>query len=345
MKVERINKSKLDSIDFNSLPFGKYFSDHMLICEYIDDRWLEPRIKPYSEISISPCAQVFHYGQSIFEGMKAYRKKDEVFLFRPEENLKRFNNSAERLAMPKISEEIFIKGIKELVELDRKWVPEKYNSALYIRPFMIATEEYIKAMPSRKYMFMVITAPTGAYYDNKIDVKIEQKYSRSSPGGIGFTKAGGNYASAFQPTKIAQKEGFTQLIWTDACEHKYLEECGTMNIFFIINNKIITPKLSDSILGGITRDSIITLAQEKGYVVEERKISIEEIYDAEHKKTLKEVFGTGTAVTIGKIKSITSKLGKIEIHQHKITDKLKTSLLDIQYGESKDIFNWRLKIK
>ena len=344
MKIERIKKSKLESINFDNLPFGKYFSDHMLMCEYQNDKWLEPYIKPYEHISISPCAQVFHYGQAFFEGMKAYKNQNDIFLFRSKDNLKRFNNSAKRLCMPEITEEIFINGIKKLINLDEKWIPEHDNSALYIRPFMIATEEYIKAMPSKKYLFMIATAPTGSYYDTKIDVKIEEYYSRSAQGGVGFTKAGGNYAGAFYPTKMVQQEGYTQLIWTDAYEHKYLEECGTMNIFFIIDNKIITPKLSDSILGGITRDSIIELARNKGYEVKESKISINELYKANDENKLTEVFGSGTAVTIGKIKSINSSLGKIKISSHEITEKLKKELLDIQYGRINDPFNWREKI-
>ena len=270
--------------------------------------------QPYQNISISPCAQVFHYGQSCFEGMKAYRNNNDIFLFRPKENWMRFNNSTKRLCMPEIPKEIFINGIKKLVNLDHEWIPDCENSALYIRPFMIATEEYIKAMPSKKYLFIIVTAPTGSYYDTKIDVKIEEKYSRSSQGGVGFIKAGGNYGASFYPTKLAQNEGYTQLIWTDACEHKYLEECGTMNIFFVINNKIITPELSDSILGGITRDSIIELARKKGYEVKKSKMSIDDLYKAHTENKLTEVFGSGTAVTIGKIKSINSSLGKINIH-------------------------------
>tara|TARA_B100000886_G_scaffold339417_1_gene304851 strand:+ start:6564 stop:7517 length:954 start_codon:yes stop_codon:yes gene_type:complete len=315
---------------------------------YKNNEWIKPEILPYGPLSLNPGTHVFHYGQAIFEGMKAYKNEQgETLLFRPHENIKRLNRSADRMCMPRIDDVIFIQGLRTLLEVDKDWIPNSDSMSLYIRPFMIADSEFIRATPASEFKFMIITSPTSTYYSGKTNLKIEQKYARSFVGGTGFAKAAGNYAAAFAPTKKAQNEGFTQIIWTDALSHEYIEECGTMNIMFRIDDKIITPKLSDSILGGITRDSIITIAKQKGIMVEERRISVSEIIEKYNNGRIKEAFGVGTAVTINPINSITFKDKVIDIKvlkQDSFATILKKELLDIQYGKIEDINGWTFKV-
>ena len=347
MKITKTTHSKIDSIDFNNLPFGTVFSDHMLICNYKDGKWGESEISPYGPIPVSPGMQVLHYGQAIFEGMKAFKNEDDkVLLFRKEENFKRFNKSSVRLSIPEIPEDIFMNGLDKLISLDSVWCKNKEGYSLYIRPFVFASGECIKASSSEQFTFIIITSPTTTYYAGEVNVVIEEEYTRAPQGGVGFAKAAGNYAASFYPTKQANAKGFTQLIWTDAKEHKYIEESGTMNIWFRIGEKLITPSLSDSILGGITRDSIITLAESSGIVVEQRKILITEIVEAYNKGTLKEAFGTGTAVTVNPIKSITFREDKMELRtqEDSFALKLKTELQGIQKGSIVDIRNWTSKV-
>ena len=347
MKISKTTHSKIDSIDFNNLPFGTVFSDHMLICNYIDGKWGESEISPYGPIPVSPGMQVLHYGQAIFEGMKAFKNEDDkVLLFRKEENFKRFNKSSVRLSIPEIPEDIFMNGLDKLISLDSDWCKNKEGYSLYIRPFVFASGECIKASSSEQFTFIIITSPTTTYYAGEVNVVIEEEYTRAPQGGVGFAKAAGNYAASFYPTKQANAKGFTQLIWTDAKEHKYIEESGTMNIWFRIGEKLITPSLSDSILGGITRDSIITLAESSGIVVEQRRILITEIVEAYNKGTLKEAFGTGTAVTVNPIKSITFREDKMELknQEDSFALKLKTELQGIQKGSIVDIRNWTSKV-
>ena len=347
MKISKTTHSKIDSIDFNNLPFGTVFSDHMLICNYIDGKWGESEISPYGPIPVSPGMQVLHYGQAIFEGMKAFKNEDDkVLLFRKEENFKRFNKSSVRLSIPEIPEDIFMNGLDKLISLDSDWCKNKEGYSLYIRPFVFASGECIKASSSEQFTFIIITSPTTTYYAGEVNVVIEEEYTRAPQGGVGFAKAAGNYAASFYPTKQANAKGFTQLIWTDAKEHKYIEESGTMNIWFRIGEKLITPSLSDSILGGITRDSIITLAESSGIVVEQRRILITEIVEAYNKGTLKEAFGTGTAVTVNPIKSITFREDKMELRtqEDSFALKLKTELQGIQKGSIVDIRNWTSKV-
>ena len=347
MKITKTTHSKIDSIDFNNLPFGTVFSDHMLICNYKDGKWGESEISPYGPIPVSPGMQVLHYGQAIFEGMKAFKNEDDkVLLFRKEENFKRFNKSSVRLSIPEIPEDIFMNGLDKLISLDSDWCKNKEGYSLYIRPFVFASGECIKASSSEKFTFIIITSPTTTYYAGEVNVVIEEEYTRAPQGGVGFAKAAGNYAASFYPTKQANAKGFTQLIWTDAKEHKYIEESGTMNIWFRIGEKLITPSLSDSILGGITRDSIITLAESSGIVVEQRRILITEIVEAYNKGTLKEAFGTGTAVTVNPIKSITFREDKMELRtqEDSFALKLKTELQGIQKGSIVDIRNWTSKV-
>ena len=348
MKITKTIQSKIENTDFDNLSFGKCFSDHMFSISYKNNKWQNPEILPYGPLSLNPGTHVFHYGQAIFEGMKAYKNEQgETLLFRPHENIKRLNRSADRMCMPRIDEDIFMQGLKTLLEIDKNWIPNSDSMSLYIRPFMIADSEFIRATPASEFKFIIITSPTSTYYSGKTNLKIEQKYARSVVGGTGFAKAAGNYAAAFAPTKKAQNEGFTQIIWTDAISHEYIEECGTMNIMFRIDDKIITPKLSDSILGGITRDSIITIAKQKGIMVEERRISVSEIIEKYNNGRIKEAFGVGTAVTLNPIDSITFKDMVIDIkvlEQDSFATILKKELLDIQYGKIEDINGWTFKV-
>lgn len=350
IKIEKKEQSRLNTSIFENLVFGQVFSDHMFIADYKNNRWVRPKIIPYQALPYEPSAKVFHYGQAIFEGMKAYKDtKGQVFLFRPEENFKRMNNSAKRLGMPLIPKDFFIEGIKELVKLDKDWIPTGPGESLYIRPVYIATENAVAASPSDSYRFMIITSPAGKYYSGDVKVKIESKYSRACDGGVGYVKAAGNYAAQFYPTHLAKEEGFQQIIWTDAKEHKYLEEAGTMNIFFRIGDKLLTaPTIPEStrILPGVTRKSIIQLAQDKDIDIEVRPIEISEVIQAAKNKELKEIFGAGTAATVlpivgVKYKDFYTDLPQIE---NSYADFLKKTLMDIQYNRSEDPYGWRFQV-
>ncbi len=349
MIIEKIYKSRINKIDFNDISFGNHYSDHMLYCNFKNGKWENPIIKPFGKITVSPISLVFHYGQAIFEGMKAYKDKlENVFLFRPMENFNRMNSSAKRLKMPLISKSIFIDGLKKLINLDKKWIPNNYGQSLYIRPFIIASDGKLSANPSKKYIFMIICTPAKNYYSTPLKVKIEQKYSRSAEGGIGFTKAAGNYASSFYPTNIAQKEGYDQILWTDSSTHSFIEESGTMNVFFYIKDCLITAPANEKILSGITRKSIITLAKEKGFKVKECNLSVSELLYSLRKNLVKEVFGCGTAVVVNHFKQIGYKgknyfLPKIS-YEKRISFFLKKRLLDIQHNVVDDPFVWRKKI-
>lgn len=271
--VETTSDSKLAEIDFNNLPFGKYHTDHMLVCEYRDGQWQEVNIKPYQDIALDPAAKIFHYGQSIFEGMKAYKDdNDDIWLFRPLENQKRLNISAERLAMPALPREYFMDGLSALLKLEKDWIPQIDGSSLYVRPFMFASGAGFHASPADKYMFVIACSPSGPYFSGKIKVLIEEKYARAANGGVGFAKAGGNYAAQFYPTHLAKEKGYQQVIWTDDNTHRYIEEAGAMNIFVRINDTLLTSPTSDRILDGVTRKSIITLAEDQGIATEVKKI-------------------------------------------------------------------------
>ncbi len=347
MKITKTPKSRLVNTDFNKLEFGRTFSDHMLMCKFQEGHWQEAEILPYQPLSFAPGTHVFHYGQAVFEGMKAFKNKQaQTLLFRPEENMKRLNQSANRLCMPSIPSSIFMNGLKHLLKLDEQWIPEGNGKSLYIRPFMIASSEFIRATPADEFTFFIITSPSASYYSGEVHLKVEEKFARSVEGGTGFAKAAGNYAAAFEPTKKAQKAGFTQLIWTDAFEHQYIEESGTMNIMFRINDTLITPALSESILAGITRESILTIAKEKGISVEERKIAISEIIESHKNGTLQEAFGVGTAVTVNPINSITYREEKIEIEtiDNSYAHLLKAELQNIQQGVYPDTHNWIINV-
>ena len=347
-KVTKTKQSKLPSMNFDDIPFGKYFTDHMLVADYANGEWESVSIEPYQPITIEPSCAALHYGQAIFEGVKAYRnQKNEVCIFRPYENFKRFNISARRMEMPDIPEEIFMKGMKQLVKLDEKWVPEKHDFSLYIRPFMFSTDEAIGVRPSSKYKFMIILSPTGPYYSAPMRIYAEEKYVRAAKGGVGFAKVAGNYGASLLATSEAKEKGYDQILWMDANEHKYVQECGTMNVFFIIGNKAITPDLDQgTILAGVTRDSVIRLIEDMGMEVEERPLGIDEIIEAFKKGELREVFGTGTAATISMIKELRYKdfVMKFDINNWSVAPKIKSRMDNIKEGKEQDKFGWMVKI-
>ena len=350
MKIERIGESRLPKTNLSDVGFGKTFTDHMLFCRFSDGKWEEPIIQPFQDIVLSPAAQVFHYGQSIFEGMKAYKDdNDNTFLFRPNKNLDRFNQSARRMAMPEIPEAIFLDGIKELLRVDEAWVPKQDGTTLYIRPHMYATEPIITARASNEYNFIIFCSVVNSYYTKPLSVKIETNYSRAASGGIGFAKTGGNYAASFNPTMQAQNEAYDQLIWTDACTHEYIEEAGTMNVFFRIGDQLITTPSSDTILNGVTRDSVIMLAKDKGFDVNVRAISVNEVLQELKDNRLKEAFGVGTAVIVNHFKNIGYKGEDFSIpvptrEEDSMGLTLKKALTNIQLNKAADPFGWREKV-
>ena len=348
MKINRVEKSRIESVDFENLTFGKIFTDNMFISKYKNGEWSSGEIKPYENISISPSSRALHYGQAIFEGMKCFKsEQDELFLFRPKENFKRFNKSSIRLAIPEIQEDIFFNGLKELLKIDSEWVKKGIGNALYIRPFVFASEPSINASEANEYTFMIICSPSKSYYGNmEISVKIEEKYSRAAKGGVGYAKAAGNYAAAFYPTKLAIEQGFQQIIWTDSNNHNAIEEAGTMNLFFVIGDKLITSPTSDSILDGITRKSIIELAKFHNIDVLEREITIDEILKEHKSGNLKEIFGSGTAVVVLPIKSFghRDQLYTLNSEKSSVSSFLKEKLNSIQYNISNEFKNWKYKI-
>lgn len=349
IKIERTKNSRLSEVDFDNLKFGREFSDHMLIAEYADGQWSQAEIRPYSKLSLAPSSSVFHYGQAIFEGMKAHRNEaGEILLFRADQNFERFNMSARRMSMAEVPEHLFMDGIKQLIKLDQDWVPYREGQALYIRPFLVADDEFIGVKASSRYLFIVITSPTAGYYSGAVSVKVEEEYSRACEGGIGAAKAAANYAASLLPAKKAQAQGYDQLIWTDSREHKYIEESGTMNVMFMIGGKLITPSLSrKTILPGITRDSLLTLARDWGIEVEERQVSVVEVVEALKNGALTEAFGAGTAATIAPIAKIAYQGVDYELSDHNNWDfatKAKTYLEGIKRGSIEDKFSWTQKV-
>ena len=347
IEIQHIEKSKIDSVDFDNLPFGSVFSDHMLECDFVDGEWKTPVIKPYSPISLDPSSKIFHYGQSIFEGMKAYKDTDEnTLLFRPLENFKRLNKSAERLMIPAIPEAIFMDGLKTLLEIDNQWIPTNEGSSLYIRPFIFASGNGFHASPANAYKFIICTAPSGAYFAGEIKVLIEEKYARAANGGVGFAKAGGNYAAQFYPTQLAIEKGYNQVIWTDDNTHQYIEEAGAMNIFIRINDTLITSPTSDRILDGITRKSIIQIANDLGLTMEVRKITVSEVIVAAQAGSLQEMFGAGTAAVISPIagfgyQNTDYDLPKLE---ESYASLLKKTITDLQTNKTEDPYGWRVQL-
>jgi branched-chain amino acid aminotransferase len=346
--VEKSKISKIGQVDFNNLPFGQEYSDHMLVCDYENGKWQAPKIIPYQNISLDPSAKIFHYGQSVFEGMKAYKDDlGSIWLFRPLDNQKRLNISAKRLAMPELPESHFMEGLEALLLLEKDWIPTTKDSSLYISPFIFASGNGFHASPADKYKFIIACSPSGPYFGGKLKVLIEQQYSRSANGGVGFAKAGGNYAGQFYPTNLAIEKGYQQVIWTDDTSHEFIEEAGAMNIFIRINDTLITAPTSDRILDGITRKSIIEIARDQGIAVEIRNISVHEIVEASENGSLKEMFGAGTAAVISPIAGFGYKEKDFMLPELEspFAAKLKKQITDIQYNRANDKFCWRHAVK
>ncbi|WP_109832123.1 branched-chain amino acid aminotransferase [Reichenbachiella versicolor] len=344
--IKETTDSKLSQVDFDNIEFGKVYSDHMFVAEYEDGEWKNLRIEPFGDLSVSPANATLHYAQSIFEGLKAYKNDaGDIFVFRPEANAKRLIESAERMCIPPIPEDLFMSALTELLKLDSAWIPTKPDTSLYIRPLIFANDPYVGVRPSNTYKFLLFTGPVGAYYSEEVNVKIETHYTRAVRGGVGSAKTAGNYAASLYPALQAQKEGYHQLIWTDGQNHEMIEEAGTMNLLFYINDTLITAPTSDSILHGITRDSVLTLAKDWGIKVEERQLSVKELIDSIEKGEVQEVFGAGTAATISKIRMIGYEGKQYELPKEKpLCDRLFDTLDKIKTGQVEDKFGWVCKI-
>lgn len=348
MTIVPTQQSRLHEVDFDNLSFGTVFTDHMFVCDYENGAWGSPEIVPYGPFPMAPSASVLHYGQAVFEGMKAYKDNSgDVWLFRPDQNIQRMNKSAERLAIPEFPEHLFHEGLLKLVDMDRDWIQPGRGNSLYIRPFVFASQAGVQASPSNKYRFMIICAPVASYYSGgEVRVKIADHYSRAPQGGTGYAKAAGNYGGQFYPTQLAIKEGYQQVIWTDAATHEYVEEAGTMNLFFQIGDKLITAPTSDSILDGVTRKSIIQLAKDMGVEMEIRPLRVSELFESQKNGALKEIFGSGTAVVIQPIHGFGYKNEEFKLTpvENGLADTLKSKLIDIQYNEAPDLHGWRVRV-
>ncbi|UKN02427.1 branched-chain amino acid aminotransferase [Paracrocinitomix mangrovi] len=349
IQITKTQNSKLSSVDFDNLPFGKVFTDHMFEMDYKDGKWQTPTIVPFGNLQLHPATSALHYGQAIFEGLKAQKTANgEILIFRPDMNIKRFNESAKRMCMAEVPEDLFMEALKSLIDLDREWVPSNDGQSLYIRPFMIATDDYVGIKPSDNYKFVIILSPVGAYYAEPVKVKIETHYTRAAEGGVGRAKAAGNYAASLYPAKLAQAEGFRQLVWTDAKTHEFIEEAGTMNVMFVINDVIITPdETKDTILKGITKRSVVEIAKDWGYTVEERPVTVKEVIDAINNGTLQDAFGAGTAATIAPISHIgfegtTYELPPVE--ERAFSNKVKDYVSNYKLGIEADKFGWMVKV-
>lgn len=346
--IQTAPSSKIDSVDFENLAFGTVFTDHMLVCDYRDGKWSVPQIKPYEPFLLDPSAKVFHYGQAIFEGMKAYKdENDDIWLFRPNQNFDRFNKSAVRLAMPEIPDEIFLGGLHRLLALEKDWVKKGKGNTLYIRPFMIATGAGVIAAPSTQYRFMIILSPARAYYSGDVKVIVADHYSRAANGGIGAAKAAGNYSAQFYPQKLANEQGFQQIIWTDDATHTRLEEAGTMNVFFRFGDTLCTAPVSERILDGVTRKTLIELARSLGIEVQERPVLVSELVDGYRAGSLKEIFGAGTAAVVSPICGFSYQDEYYELpkSEQSMASMLKERLTNIQHKLAEDPFGWTVKVQ
>ncbi len=343
------DRSRLPETDLANVVFGRTFSDHMFVMDFQDGRWQQPRIQKYERMQMSPAALVLHYCQTIFEGLKAYRLEDgRAALFRPDMNIARMNRSAHRMCMPEIPEDIFMEALKELVRIDRGWIPDDAEGALYIRPLLFASDEYIGVRPSDGYRFLIFTCPVRGYYKEEVRVKIETEYSRAFPGGTGEAKCGGNYAASLYPAKLAADKGFHQLLWTDGMTHEYFEESGTMNVFFRIDDTLVTPATTGTILHGITRDSIIRIAQHENIPCEVRRVSVQEVVEAMKQGRLKAAFGAGTAATIAHIRSIAYEGVEYQlpsVEQRTLSNRIGGILDDIRRGRMADPFGWMVPVE
>jgi branched-chain amino acid aminotransferase len=348
IRVTKVERSKLNDIPLENIPFGKYFSDHMLEADYENGEWKNVEIKPYQPLLLSPSVAALHYGQAIFEGIKAYKDVNgQTFIFRPHDNHRRFNVSAARVQMPSVPEEIFIEGMRKLVDLDKNWIPAKEDHSLYIRPFLFASDEMIGVKPSDTYKFLIILSPTGPYYSAPMRIYVEEYYTRAAPGGVGYAKVAGNYAASMHATAEARKKGYDQVLWTDAKEHKYVEEIGTMNVFFIINGKAVTPDLSTgTILSGVTRDSAIQVMRDMGMEVEETRVNMDQVAAAYKAGQLTEVFGTGTAATISLLKELKyhDVVMTFDEQNSKVATEVKKRLDRIKNGSAEDRHGWMFAV-
>ncbi|MBC5863368.1 branched-chain amino acid aminotransferase [Flavobacterium turcicum] len=347
IEIIKATTTKINEVDFNNLSFGSVFTDHLFECDFKNGEWQQPVIKPYAPFLIDPSTRVFHYGQAIFEGMKAYKNEaDEIWLFRPDENYNRFNKSAVRMAMPEVPEDIFMNGLQQLLHLDEAWIKKGKGNAMYIRPFMIANGTGVIANPSDDYKFMIILSPVTSYYAGDVKVLIAEHYSRAANGGIGAAKAAGNYGAQFYPTTLANQQGFQQVIWTDDATHTKLEEAGTMNVFFRINNTLLTAPVSERILDGVTRKTLIELAKSEGINVEVRSVLVDELVAAAKDGSLQEIFGAGTAAVVSPISGFSYKDEYFELPKSETTvaSQLKEKLTNIQNKLEEDTFGWTVKI-
>lgn len=346
--VRRALTSRIGEVDWNNLAFGQYLTDHMLICDYAGGRWKAPQIVPYADFSLPPATLALHYGQTVFEGLKAYRLEDgRIHLFRPQKHYERLVKSAERLCMPAPSQEVFLEGLRRLVETDRDWVPSHAGSSLYLRPFIIATEARLRAHISDSYRYTAIASPSGAYYQQPVRVKVEREFVRAAKGGTGYAKCGGNYGGSFYPTQKAKEQGYDQVLWTDGRENKYIEESGAMNVMFVIDGTLVTPPLSNSILDGVTRDSLLTIARDLGISVAERPVPTDEIKDALAGNKMQEAFGVGTAAVVSPICTIgidgtdyDLPVSSSKEDGKAISATIKSVLEDIRYGRAEDRYGW-----
>ena len=347
MKIEKIKESRINTVDFKNLDFGGVFTDHMYSCDFIDGKWINSEITPYKPITVSPASRVFHYGQACFEGMKAFKdNNDKTWLFRPIDNYERIIKSSKRLAMPEFPKDLFFNALHNLLKIDADWIKPGFGNSLYIRPFIFASEGTINATEAKEYKFMIICAPASTYYSGEVRVKIEKSFSRAAKGGVGYAKAAGNYAAQFYPTILAKNEGYQQIIWTDSSRHEYIEEAGTMNLFFRIGNKLITAPTSDSILDGITRKSLIQIAKDENIDVEIRPLLVSELIDAANNGSLFEIFGSGTAVVVLPILGFGYENDKYElpIKENSWANLLKNKLNNIQYNVSNDPYGWTIQV-
>ncbi len=344
IKITKTNKSRLAETDFSNLIFGHTFTDHMLVADYVDGEWKNFEILPYGNIMMSPAIASLHYGQSFFEGIKAYKHADgKVSIFRPDKNAARFNRSAVRLCMPTIPEDMFLQSLAAVVDIDRDWVPAQPGHSLYIRPFMFATDQFLGVQPSKGYKYMVLLCPVGPYFSKPLRVKVETYYTRAAEGGMGYAKSSGNYGGSMLPARKATEEGFDQLIWTDAKEHKYVEEMGAANVMFVLDGKLVTPLTQDTILDGVTRDTVIALAHEMGFPVEERRIAVAEIIEGAKNGKLTDAFGAGTAATIAPVGSISlngEEYTLIDPKEREFSQKVLRQLDAIRYGNVPDTHGW-----
>lgn len=355
MEIKFIKNENLKNkpADQSKLGFGKLFTDYMFVMDYETGKgWHDARIEPYAPISLDPSAMIFHYGQGIFEGLKAYKAPDgRILLFRPDMNFKRANISNERLCIPQIDEAFAIEALIRLIDIEKDWIPTEPGTSLYIRPFIIATDPYLGVKPSSTYKFMIILSPVGAYYPeglNPVKIYVEDEYVRAVRGGIGFAKTPGNYAASIRAQEKAYELGYTQVLWLDGIDQKYIEEVGTMNVFFVVDGEILTPALNGSILAGVTRDSTINLLKSWGYKVNERKISIVELYDAYNEGKLQEIFGTGTAAVISPVGELNWEGRKMVINNGeigKLSQKIYDTITGIQCGKINDTMNWTVEVK